>query len=78
MYETNLILSNSTVGGTGKTSTVLSMATSLRRRTSRKKAIVIIDCDSQASATHTALGGAVQDDKPVLLDYFVPRSWVFN
>jgi cellulose biosynthesis protein BcsQ len=74
LFKTTIILSNSTVGGTGKTSTVLAMAGSLRRITDRSKAVVMIDCDSQASATQTALGFAIPDDKPVLLDYFEGRA----
>ena len=32
-------------------------------------AVVVVDCDSQASATQQLLGGAIADGKPVLDDY---------
>ena len=73
LFKTTLILSNSTVGGTGKTSSVLALAAAVRRMTDRKKPVIVIDTDSQASSTHTLLGHPIADDAPVLNDYLDGR-----
>lgn len=51
LYQSSIVLVNSTTGGCGKTSGTISLAYSARRVTSRKTPIVIIDVDSQSSLT---------------------------
>ncbi len=68
LYRSFITMISSTVGGTGKTSGSLSLLAAARRMTDRKHAIVLIDTDSQASATTTVLGQPITDDKKVLVD----------
>ena len=57
------------MGGIGKTSSCISIASALRRMTDRSKAVVIIDCDSQASSTNQLLARSLESDEFVLDDY---------
>ena len=74
IYKTSVIVVSSVCGGTQKTSSTVSLASAARRITSRKKAVVVLDLDSQASATEVLLGKPVADGDPVLVDYLEGKS----
>ena len=67
LYNSSIILTNTTTGGVGKTSATISLAYSARRITSRKTPIILIDADSQSSLT-TQLTKEVGEY--ALIDYF--------
>ena len=70
-HHPSITLSANLCGGVGKTSSVYSLASALRRVTSRTNdPIVLIDGDSQASFTRIVCGKAADDDEPILIDYF--------
>ena len=69
LFNTTVAVVSSVCGGTQKTSSVLCLASAARRITSRSKAVVVIDLDSQASATETLLGAPVPDTEPVLVNF---------
>ena len=76
LYKPGIFAVATNVGGAAKTTAAVSLAAAMRRFTGRKRpegkkggAVVVVDCDSQASATQQLLGGAIADGKPVLDDY---------
>ena len=68
LYDSFITVVGTNVGGVGKTSATVSLAAASRRLISKKKAVVIIDADSQASSTEQVVG-KVPDQIPVLKDY---------
>ena len=68
LYRSALLVFSTQTGGAGKTSSCLNSAIAARRVTDRKHAIVLIDCDSQASLSLQAAGSPAPDDTPVLVD----------
>ena len=74
LYDNFVTLIGTNVGGVGKTSTTVNLAAVTRRITGRNKAVVILDCDSQGSATTQVLGEVIDDGQPVLDDYFSGKA----
>ena len=68
-YKSGLFVISTQTGGSGKTSTTAYIATAARRMTSRKDAIVMIDCDSQASLSILTTGAPAGVGEPVLNTY---------
>lgn len=68
LYDSFITVVGTNVGGVGKTSATVSLAAASRRLISKKKAVVIIDADSQASSTEQIIGD-VPDNIPILKDY---------
>ena len=56
-------------GGCGKTTSLSSLSAALRRITSSKDPIILIDGDSQASFTHLVCGKRAENDEKILIDY---------
>ena len=67
--ESFIVALGTNVGGAGKTSSTVNLATSARRMTGRDKAVVLIDTDSQASLTSQMTGRRTPKDEFVLDDY---------
>lgn len=65
-YKSGLFVISTQTGGSGKTSTTAYLATAARRMTNRKHAIVMIDCDSQASLSILTTGAPASVGEPVL------------
>jgi cellulose biosynthesis protein BcsQ len=69
LYRSALFVFATQTGGAGKTSSCWNMAMAARRITDRKHAIVLLDCDSQASLSVQAAGAPCPDDEPTLLNW---------
>jgi len=76
LFKPGIFAVATNVGGAAKTTAAVNLVAAIRRFTGRKRpggakggAIVLVDCDSQASATQQMLGAAIPDGKPILDDY---------
>lgn len=75
-HKPSITLSANLCGGVGKTSSVYSLASALRRVSSDP--IVLIDGDSQASFTHIVCGQRAEDNEPILIDYIENKTSIEN
>jgi cellulose biosynthesis protein BcsQ len=64
-----VILSANVCGGVGKTTSVISLGTALRRICNRSSPIVFVDGDSQGSLTSTFFKEPALDSEPILMDF---------
>jgi cellulose biosynthesis protein BcsQ len=75
----SITLSANLCGGVGKTSSVYSLASALRRVTGvEEHPIILIDGDSQASFTHIVCGERASDDEPILIDYIENKASIHD
>lgn len=75
IYQGGAYLFTNCCGGTSKTTSALSVGSSFRRISNPKASpIVWIDYDSQASLTSVLAGNAMEDTKPVLVNYFEGKA----
>lgn len=69
-YKGGLYIVSTQVGGSGKTTSVISLATGYRRIScSKKHPIVIVDSDPQGSSTKLLFGSRANKKDPVLVHY---------
>ncbi len=75
IYNGGAYLVTNCCGGTGKSSSALSIGASFRRISDPKTSpIIFCDFDSQASLSGVLTGNAIPDDKPVLVNFFEGKA----